>query len=222
VNRAALLAVSFCCGLVAAGAGSLLWPSDTADRTASELMDVVMWNKEPIGGSFSLTDHNGQRRADTDFRGKLLLVYFGFTFCSDACPIDLQSIATALDRLGPAGEQVQPLFISIDPEKDTPAQLKSYVALFHPRLIGLTGGTDEIRRVARAYKVYYAKTTPAKLDSTGFDHTGFVFLVGKNGEYLGFLPPGTPADRMVEVIQPYVATLSRSEARSSGVPSAAD
>jgi cytochrome oxidase Cu insertion factor (SCO1/SenC/PrrC family) len=202
---------------MAAAAGWLLWPREAAERTASELMDVVMWNKEPIGGTFSLVDHNGQRRTDSDFRGKLLLVYFGFTFCADVCPIDLQSIATTLDRLGPAGERVQPLFITVDPEKDTPAQLKSYVALFHPRLIGLTGDAGEIRRVARAYKVYYAKTAPARRDSPEIDHTGFVFLVGNDGKYLGFLPPGTPADRMVEAIRPYVASLSRDQSRSGAL-----
>src|SRR5215211_6076043 len=145
-----LLVLAFAGGIAAAAAGWRLLPRHVTERTASELMDVVMWNKEPIGGAFSLSDHNGQRRTDADFRGKLLLVYFGFTFCSDVCPIDLQSIATALDGLGPAGAQVQPLFITVDPEKDTPAQLKSYVALFHPRMIGLTGDAREIKRVAGA------------------------------------------------------------------------
>jgi protein SCO1/2 len=176
-------------------------------------MDVVMWNKEPIGGAFSLIDQDGRRRTDADFRGKLLMVYFGFTFCSDACPIDLQSIATTIDRLGSAGKRVQPLFITVDPEKDTPSQLKSYVALFHPRLIGLTGTPTEIKKVASAYKVYYAKTTatnPAATNRNAYeiDHTGFVFLVGANGEYLGYLPPGTPADRMIEVIRPLVSTIA--------------
>jgi cytochrome oxidase Cu insertion factor (SCO1/SenC/PrrC family) len=212
-----LLAVSFCCGLLAAAGAWLLWPGEAAPRTASELMDVVMWNKEPIGGAFSLIDHNGQRRTDADFRGKLLLVTFGFTFCTDVCPIDLQSMATTIDRLGAAGTQVQPLFITVDPERDTPAQLKNYVALFHPRMIGLTGDAREIKRVARAYKVYYAKTTPEKRDSTEIDHTGFVFLVGKNGEYLGFLPPGTPADRMVDAVRPHIAVLSRTEPQSGAL-----
>ena len=146
----------------------------------------------------------------------------GFTFCADVCPIDLQSVATTLDRLGPAGDQIQPLFITVDPEKDTPAQLKSYVALFHPRLIGLTGTATEIKRVARAYKVYYAKTAPEKRDSTEIDHTGFVFLVGKDGQYLGFLPPGTSADRMVEAIRPYGAALSRNQPRGGSALSDSD
>jgi protein SCO1/2 len=208
-----LLALSFAGGVAIAAAGWWLVPQRETQRTASELMDVVMWNKEPIGGAFSLIDQDGRRRTDTDFRGKLLMVYFGFTFCSDACPIDLQSIATTLDKLGPAGDRVQPLFITVDPEKDTPSALKSYVALFHPRLIGLTGTPAEIKKVAGAYKVYYAKTTGTKpaaanRNATEIDHTGFVFLVGTNGEYLGYLPPGTPADRMIDVIRPLVSTIA--------------
>jgi protein SCO1/2 len=212
-----LLALSFGCGLLAAAGGWLYWPSDAAERTASELMDVVMWNKESIGGSFSLIDHNGQRRTDADFRGKLLLITFGFTFCTDVCPIDLQSMATAIDKLGPAGDQIQPLFITVDPEIDTPAQLKSYVALFHPRMIGLTGDAGEIRRVARAYKVYYAKSAPEKRDSSEIDHTGFVFMVGRQGEYLGFLPPGTPAERMIETIRPNVTAPSPVQPRTGAL-----
>ena len=83
-----------------------------------------MWGREPIGGPFTLVDHNGNRRTDADFRGKLLLIYFGFTSCSDVCPTDLQSIAGAVDKLGPLGEAVQPLFITVNPEFDTPEQLK--------------------------------------------------------------------------------------------------
>jgi cytochrome oxidase Cu insertion factor (SCO1/SenC/PrrC family) len=205
----ALLALAFAGGLAAAGAGYLWWPQVPAQRSAGALMDVVMWGKEPIGGPFTLTDHNGRRRTDADFRGKVLLVYFGFTFCSDVCPIDLQSIASAIDKLGPAGDGVQPLFITVDPEKDTPEQLKRHVALFHPRMIGLTGSAREIRRVADAYKIYYARTEPRKRDDRGIDHAGFIFLIGKDGRYLGFLPPGTPAERIVEAIRPHIAVLSQ-------------
>ncbi len=166
-----------------------------------------MWNKEPVGGPFALIDHTGMPRTDADFRGKLLLIYFGFTFCSDVCPIDLQAMATAIDNLGTAGQSVQPLFITIDPEKDTPEQLKGYVTLFHPRLIGLTGTASQIKRVALAYKVYYAKTGPSEQADYGVDHTGFIYLVDAGGNYVGFFPPGTPADRIVEVLRPYLATL---------------
>ena len=107
-----------------------------------------MWNREPVGGPFALIDHTGEPRTDADFRGKLLLVYFGFTFCPDICPTDLQAIGLAVDQLGAAGESVQPLFITVDPERDTPEHLADYVSLFHPRLIGLTGSREAIRQAA--------------------------------------------------------------------------
>src|SRR5215213_1771204 len=105
--------------LVLAGGGRAL-ADDAPARSAAELMDVLMWNREPIGGSFALVDHTGTPRTDQDFRGRVLLVYFGFTFCPDVCPTDLQQIGLALDRLGVAGEMVQPVFITVDPERDTP------------------------------------------------------------------------------------------------------
>jgi protein SCO1/2 len=207
-------AAAFAGGVVAAAAGWLLWPGqapEPPERSAAELMDVVMWGREPIGGPFALVDHTGAPRTDRDFRGKLLLIYFGFTYCSDACPIELQSIATALDRLGPLAERVQPLFITVEPEKDTPDQLKSYVAQFHPRLIGLTGDPREVRKVLRAYKVYAAKTVrgpaPAQRDDPNVDHSSLVYLVDAAGKYVGYFPPGTSADRMVEVVRQQLAVV---------------
>jgi cytochrome oxidase Cu insertion factor (SCO1/SenC/PrrC family) len=199
--RALLLAAgAFAGGIAVAAAGWALWPQPPKERSATELMEALMWGREPVGGPFALIDHDGRPRTDADFRGKLLLIYFGFTFCSDVCPIELQSMATAIDQLGDAGAAVQPLFITVDPEKDTPDQLKSYVALFHPRLIGLTGDPRAIKRVALAYKVYYAKTDPARNLGTEIDHTGFIFLIGPDGNYLGFAPPGTAPDRLASII----------------------
>lgn len=182
----------------------MLWPPSIERRSAAELMDVVMWGREPIGGPFRLVDHNGVTRTDAEFRGKLLLIYFGFTYCSDSCPTDLQTIATAIDRLQPASERVQPLFVTINPVVDTPEQLKGYVGLFHPRLIGLTGSVREIANVTGAYKVYAAKTQPSRRTDPGFDHSGIVYLVGADGKYLGFFPPGTPAERMIAVLKPHL------------------
>lgn len=211
MSRFALVA-AFAGGVLAAGAGWLMWPREPGEppeRSAAELMDVVMWGKEPIGGPFTLVDQTGTPRTDSDFRGKLLLIYFGFTYCSDACPIDLQSIATALDLLGPWAEMVQPLFITVDPEKDTPEQLKNYVAQFHPRVIGLTGDPREIRKVARAYKAYAAKTAPAERDDPNVDHSSLVYLIDTSGKYIGYFPPGTSADRMVDVIRQQLAALAQ-------------
>lgn len=174
-------------------------------RSAGELMDAVMWGKEPVGGPFALIDHTGKPRTDADFRGKLMLVYFGFSFCPDICPTDLMAIGQAIDKLGPAGEAVQPLFVTVDPERDTPAHLATYVPSFHPRLIGLTGDAAQIRDAASAYRVYYAKAAIGRGAEYTVDHSGFIYLMDRDGEYLGFFPPGTPADRMAAVIKPYLA-----------------
>jgi cytochrome oxidase Cu insertion factor (SCO1/SenC/PrrC family) len=175
-----------------------------SDRSAAELMDVVMWNREPIGGPFALIDQNGARRTDADFRGKFMLVYFGFTYCPDVCPTDLQQMALAVDRLGPAGDAVQPIFITVDPERDTAEHLKDYVAMFHSRFIGLTGDAVAINEAARAYRVYYAKFELPKSDYT-VDHSAFIYMMGPKGEYLGFFPPGTPAELLAGTLRPLIA-----------------
>lgn len=198
------VAAAFATGLALALLGWALWPHGAVQRSAAELMDVVMWDREPVGGPFRLVDQDGATRTDADFRGKLLLIYFGFTFCSDSCPADLQTIAAVVDRLAPASEAVQPLFVTINPAVDTPEQLKTYVGLFHPRLIGLTGEPRQVRRMTDAYKVYAARSRPAKRADPDFDHSSFVYLVGRDGQYLGFFPPGTPPERMVAVLAPHL------------------
>ena len=105
----------------------------------------------------------------------------------------------AVDGLSAGADAVQPLFITLDPERDTAVHLADYVPLFHPRLIGLTGSAEQIRRVALAYKVYYAKYPPDSPDYV-IDHSSFIYLVDKAGKYIGFFPPGTTADRMIEII----------------------
>lgn len=175
-------------------------PAAAPQRSAAEVMDVLMWNREPVGGPFALVDQNGKRRTDADFRGKLMLVYFGYTYCPDICPTDLQQIGLAVEQLGPAGGEVQPIFVTLDPERDTPKHLAAYVPHFHPRFIGLTGTQSAIRQAASAYKVYYKKV--AGRSGYSVDHTAFIYLMNGNGQYLGFFPPGTSAERMLEIIRP--------------------
>jgi cytochrome oxidase Cu insertion factor (SCO1/SenC/PrrC family) len=175
-----------------------------ARRSAAELMDVLMWNREPVGAPFSLTDHTGRTRTDADFRGSLMLVYFGFTYCPDICPTDLQEITRALHLLGPAAEAVQPILITLDPERDTAEHLATYVDLFHPRLLGLTGSPEAIRAVADGYRVFFDKVQTGQGEYT-VDHSAFVYLMGRSGEYLGFFPPNTSGERMVTIIRPHLA-----------------
>ena len=154
-----------------------------------------------IGGAFALTDQFDKPRTDADFRGQYMLVFFGFSNCPDICPIELQTISDALDRLDATqAAEVTPIFITVDPARDSPDVLRAYVANFHPRLVALTGSAEAIGAVAKAYRVYYAKTTGAKAPSDPaayiLDHTAVVYLMGRKGEYVTHFSPGTTAEAM--------------------------
>jgi len=138
-----------------------------------------------IGGPFSLVDENGNAVTDRTYRGKWLLVYFGYTFCPDACPTALNAVAAALDALGPDAARVQPLFITIDPDRDTPAVMKDYVAAFDKRIVGLTGTPQQIAAAAKAYRVYYQRVGSGS-DYT-MDHTVLLYIMDPDGQFSGFL-----------------------------------
>ncbi|HXQ67700.1 MAG TPA: SCO family protein [Alphaproteobacteria bacterium] len=155
-----------------------------------------------VGGPFTLIDQDGNTRTDGDFRGKFMLVYFGYSYCPDLCPTELQAISDALEALGDKARTVQPIFITIDPERDTADTMKQYVSHFSPRLIGLTGTPEQVAAVAKAYRVYYAKV-PAKgggKDDYLMDHSGLVYLIGPDGRYLTHFTPQTPAAQMAKAI----------------------
>ena len=174
---------------------------ETAETSATELIEGLLSGRAPVGGPFELTDQTGRRRTDADFQGKLVVLYFGYTYCPDVCPTELQSISLALDKLGAAADTVQPLFITVDPGRDTPARLADFVSSFHPRLIGLTGSPVEIRKTAIAYRTFFAKSGATTAEHYSVDHTGFVYLIGKDGRYLGFLPPGLAPDAIADAIR---------------------
>ena len=173
----------------------------TYDRTSGG-RDVVATGKPLVGGPFKLTDHTGKRVTEKDFQGRHMLVFFGFTYCPDVCPAELQVITTALDTLGKQASQVTPVFITVDPERDTVEQMAAYIKHFHKSFIGLTGTADEIRAAAKAYRVYYAKVKDES-SSAGytFDHSSIVFLMDKQGEYAAHFPPGTGPEKMAEGIR---------------------
>jgi cytochrome oxidase Cu insertion factor (SCO1/SenC/PrrC family) len=176
--------------------------NDATEPSATELIEGLLSGREPVGGPFELTDHTGRARTDADFRGKLMVLYFGYTSCPDVCPTELQAISLALDEIGAAAEAVQPLFITVDPERDTPARLADFVSSFHPQVVGLTGQLPAIRKTAIAYKTFFAKHNTS--GNYPVDHTGFVYLVGKDGRYLRFLPPGLPPDQIAEAIRTHL------------------
>ncbi len=155
-----------------------------------------------IGGPFALTDQDGRAVTDKDFAGKLMLVYFGFTNCPDICPTGLQTIALAMDQLGNDAAKVQPILITVDPERDTAPAMKEYVQAFHERLVGLTGTPEQIAAVAKAYRVYYQKVT-LKDSSLGYsvDHSGFIYLMDGKGQYLSHFRHDATPEQMVQRIR---------------------
>lgn len=133
-----------------------------------------------IGGPFALQDGNGRTVTDRDFRGKWMLVYFGYTHCPDACPTALQDMANALDQLGTARDKVAIVFITVDPERDTPAVMKDYVSSFEAPITALSGSPEAIRQAARAYKVYYARH-PEQDGGYSMDHSSIIYVMDPEG-----------------------------------------
>ena len=177
------------------GAAIVLLP-DVRERLLPSVGQQVT-GKALIGGAFTLTDNSGKRVTDQEFHGKYTLVFFGFTSCPDICPAGLQLIAGALVKLGTKAQRITPIFISVDPQRDTPEKLAAYVKNFDPRLVGLTGTPEEIAAVAKAYKVYYAKV-PSKERPNDYtmDHTSIIYVMDPKGEFVTHFTPSTSVDDM--------------------------
>ncbi len=144
---------------------------------------VPVASASAVGGPFRLTDHNGRTVTDQDFRGHPFLVFFGFTHCPDVCPTALFEVSEVLGKLGPDAARASALFITVDPERDTPEQMKDYLSSFDPRLVGLTGDPAAIAAVAKAYRVYVKKVPLEGSDYT-MDHTALVYLMDKDGRFV--------------------------------------
>jgi protein SCO1/2 len=158
-----------------------------------------------IGGPFQLTDQNGRKRDSEEFRGKLMLIYFGFTYCPDVCPTALTVVTTALDQLGDQADAVVPILITIDPERDTPAVLKDYVAQFSPRYIGLSGSDRDIAQVAKAFRVYYAKSPGSGGAPYLMDHTSLLYLMDQNGRFHTHFTHNNRAEDIVAAVRKLLA-----------------
>ncbi len=157
-----------------------------------------------IGGPFTLVDQMGQVRTEATFRGKFTLVYFGYTFCPDVCPMELATMSAAIDALGPDGAKVVPVFITIDPARDTVERLKSFARNFHPRLVALTGTQEQVAAAARAYRVYYAKADEGAGDDYLMDHTSIIYLIDGEGRYAAHFTYGMAAEQMAARIAEFL------------------
>lgn len=167
--------------------------------TSTDTNKEVSTGKALIGGPFSLIDQTGKRVTDKDFHGKTMLVFFGFTHCPDICPSGLQVMTAGLEALGDAAKDVIPVFITLDPERDTPQMLAEYVRSFHPRLMALTGTKEDVTAAAKAYRVYYQKvpSETAPNDYT-IDHSAIFYIIDANGTYKSHIPHTTNVDEFIK------------------------
>ena len=173
--------------------------------TTNPPLTAVPGTSSTVGGPFTLVTHTGKTVTDADFRGKYLLVNFGYTYCPDVCPTTLQTIALTLDALGNDAAAVQPLFITVDPQRDTAEVLAGYVAAFDPRIIGLTGTPQQIIDTAKTFHAYYAKVEAN--DGTGdyfMDHSAFIYLMDPDGRSLTALPYQKTPQAIAEAIRSYM------------------
>lgn len=170
--------------LVAVGARMLVW-SDSGDESGEAM----------IGGPFTLVNHDGKTVTDADYRGRFMLVFFGYTFCPDVCPTSLGVVASALDKLEPGdAARVVPIFVSVDPERDTPETMKDYVNAFHPSMVGLTGSQEQLAPVMKAYKVYAAKAAGGDPEHYTIDHSSILYLMGPDGRFVAHFTHSATAD----------------------------
>ncbi|MGH6867107.1 MAG: SCO family protein [Methyloceanibacter sp.] len=161
--------------------------------------------KALVGGPFTLIGENGKQVTDKDFRGRYMLVFFGFTHCPDICPAELQVMAQSLEELGPNAEKIVPIFITLDPERDTPEIVTGYVKNFSPRLVGLSGSPEAIAKAAKEYRVAYSKFQEDQAtDSYSIDHSALVYLMGPDGGYLAHIPYGTSVAKMTETLRRFL------------------
>ena len=192
------LALYILMGFAVGGVAALAVLPDARERLFPAATVKIMGQAQ-VGGPFTLTDHTGKRVTDQDFRGRFMMVFFGFTFCPDVCPTALQVMAAALDKIGSKAEQITPVLITVDPERDTPEQMAMYVKSFHPRLVGLTGSPDEIAAVAKAYRAYF-KRVPDPKSSGGYtmDHSAIIYVMGPDGAFRTHFTYTVNADAMAE------------------------
>jgi protein SCO1/2 len=201
-----VLAIFVVVGLVAAGA---LWQLGNQRSQSAAAIPEVAPATEPVdfGGPFSLTDQNGTRRTDAEFRGKYMLIFFGYTFCPDVCPTTLAVEAEALDMIGERAKNIVPIFITVDPKRDTPEKLKMYLSAFEgqspsrPNFVGLTGTDEEIEKAADAYEVYYQAHLDGRFggeEGYSVDHTGNIYLMSPEGKFVAYYSQGISPDELAE------------------------
>jgi protein SCO1 len=165
--------------------------------------EIDRQHKADIGGDFTLLDQNGFVFTDNQLNGKISMIYFGFSACPDICPTSLNKMAEVTSTLDKYGIDVTPVFVSLDPKRDTPEALKKYLAEYHSKFIGLTGDEAEIKKVADKFKVFFSVSagSDASKDDYILDHTSLVYIMDKNGDYKTHFHLDTKPEEMIEYIR---------------------
>jgi len=158
-----------------------------------------------IGGPFALIDQTGVPKTDKDFAGQYLLVYFGYTYCPDVCPTTLAVMGDAMKKLGPAGERITPIFVTVDPARDTPGVLKTYLANFGSRFVGLTGNNEAIKQIEKEYSVYAVREN---LQGGGYamTHSNTIYLMGPNGKFITHYEEEIGPDKLADALRKQVGS----------------
>ena len=171
----------------------------TEQGSASINKNVVAAN---FGGPFTLINEDGEQVTQDDFKGQYRLIYFGFTFCPAICPTELQKITAALNELGPAGEKIKPIFITVDPERDTVETMKQYIGSFHPNFTGLSGSMAQIDQAKKSYKIYAAKVQDETMSDYTMDHSSYIYFLDPDDNLVRIFKIDDTAQDMVQVIKP--------------------
>jgi cytochrome oxidase Cu insertion factor (SCO1/SenC/PrrC family) len=158
-------------------------------------------SSDEIGGPFELVDHHGDAFSSSDISGDYKLMFFGFTYCPDFCPQELSTMAQVIDLLEDESDTLHPLFVTIDPERDTPEAMADYVDLFHPRIIGLTGSSEQVADVASTFRVFYQRSESEQFEDYMMDHSTFTYLMGPDDENLAIFAHGATAEEMAAAIR---------------------
>lgn len=196
-TRLGRIVIAFAAALCAAIAIIIL-----ADVWSGDRRETLVVTGADVGGPFTLEGPTGAAVTEKSWPGKYLLIYFGYTYCPDVCPTELAAMGNALDKMGDGvADRVQPLFITVDPERDTPEVMSGYAPLFHPRMIGLTGSDAQIAAAAAAFKVIYRKREAQGSSPYLMDHSSFLYLVGPDGKAAAILPPQMTPEAIAEQVE---------------------
>ncbi|MBI1301379.1 MAG: redoxin domain-containing protein [Alphaproteobacteria bacterium] len=181
--------------------GELAADDQAATVLKAQNKSTIQRGSIDIGGEFTLVNQDGEEVTHDDFSDSYKLIFFGFTYCPAVCPTELQKMKLVLDELGPLAEKFTPIFISVDPERDTVPVVKEYVAQFHPKLVGLTGSVEQIEEVKKAYRVYASKVENDMMDEYMVDHSSFMYFMDKGNKMLALYPSTDTALEIAEDIK---------------------